>query len=104
MAPRVSPGKTWEGFVAGTAACIFVTWVCFYETGFMEGTRSFVLGGVVAVTAVLGDLFESAVKRDAGAKDSGTLLGGHGGMLDRIDAPLFASCAAYYVIVAYGLG
>ncbi len=104
MAPRVSPGKTWEGFVAGTAVCVFVTWVSFYETGFMEGPRSFVLGGVIAVTAVLGDLFESAVKRDAGAKDSGTLLGGHGGMLDRIDAPLFASVAAYYVILAYGAG
>ncbi len=102
MAPRVSPGKTWEGFVAGTVVCVFVTWVSLYETGFMTGSRSFVLGGAIALAAVTGDLFESAVKRDAGAKDSGRLLAGHGGMLDRIDALLFAAVAAYYVILAYG--
>jgi phosphatidate cytidylyltransferase len=58
LAPAISPGKTWEGFVAGTAAAVFVTWIALYETGFMEGYRSLVLGGVIALAAPLGDLFE----------------------------------------------
>ncbi|MFN2470295.1 MAG: phosphatidate cytidylyltransferase [Gaiellaceae bacterium] len=101
LAPALSPGKTWEGFLAGTAACVFVTWVSLYRTGFMDGWRSFVLGGALALAAVVGDLFASGVKRDMEAKDFGRLLAGHGGMLDRIDALLFASVVAYYVIVAF---
>jgi phosphatidate cytidylyltransferase len=102
LAPAISPGKTWEGFVAGSAAAIFVTWIALYETGFVDGYRSIVLGAVIAVAAPLGDLFESALKRDAEVKDAGTLLGAHGGMLDRLDAHLFAAVAAYYTIVAFG--
>src|SRR5918995_1428423 len=101
LAPAISPGKTWEGFVAGSAAAIFVTWVALYETGFVEGYRSIVLGAVIALAAPLGDLFESALKRDAEVKDAGRLLGAHGGMLDRLDAHLFAAVAAYYVISAF---
>ena len=102
LAPAISPGKTWEGFVAGSVAAIVVTWIALYETGFMEGYRSFVLGAVIAVAAPLGDLFESALKRDAEVKDAGHLLGAHGGMLDRLDAHLFAAVAAFYVIAAFG--
>jgi phosphatidate cytidylyltransferase len=102
MAPTVSPGKTWEGFVTGSAVAIFTTWIALYETGFVDGWRSLVLGAVIAVAAPLGDLFESALKRDMGVKDSSRLLAGHGGMLDRLDAPLFAFVAAYYVIAAFG--
>ncbi|MDQ3992289.1 MAG: phosphatidate cytidylyltransferase [Actinomycetota bacterium] len=101
MAPAVSPGKTWEGFLVGTAACLFVTWVSLYRTGFMDGWRSFVLGGVLALAAVVGDLFESGLKRDMQVKDSSRLLAGHGGMLDRLDALLFSVIAAYYVIAAF---
>jgi phosphatidate cytidylyltransferase len=102
LAPAISPGKTWEGFVGGSAAAIFVTWIALYKTGFMDGYRSIVLGAVIAIAAPLGDLFESALKRDAEVKDAGRLLGAHGGMLDRLDAHLFAGVAAYYVIAAFG--
>jgi phosphatidate cytidylyltransferase len=100
MAPTLSPGKTWEGFVAGSAAAVFVAFISLYETGFVDGWRSLVLGGVIAVSAVLGDLFESSFKREAGVKDSGRLLAGHGGVLDRLDAFLFASVACFYAILA----
>ncbi|HZQ81911.1 MAG TPA: CDP-archaeol synthase [Gaiellaceae bacterium] len=100
MAPTTSPGKTWEGFVFGTAATIFVAFVALYKAHFLTIPQSIVLGVVLAVAAPLGDLFESLLKRDAGVKDSGSLLGGHGGMLDRLDAFLFAAPAAYFVILA----
>lgn len=101
LAPTLSPGKTWEGFVAGSVAALFVAFICLYRTGFVDGWRSLVLGGVIAVSAVLGDLFESGLKREAGVKDSGRLLPGHGGVLDRVDAFLFASIACFYAILAF---
>jgi len=100
LAPTTSPGKTWEGLVFGTAATIFVAFVALYKSHFLSIPQSVVLGVVIAIAAPLGDLFESLLKRDAGVKDSGTLLGGHGGMLDRLDAFLFAAPAAYFVILA----
>ena len=100
MAPTTSPGKTWEGFAFGTAATIFVTFVALYKQHFLTIGQSIVLGVVLALAAPLGDLFESLLKRDAGVKDSGALLGGHGGMLDRLDAFLFAAPAAYFTILA----
>ena len=102
MAPAISPGKTWEGFVAGTLVAMAVAFFSLYEQNFLSNGEALVLGGVVAIAATLGDLFESAVKRDAGVKDSGRLLGGHGGVLDRLDAHLFAGAAAFYVVLAFG--
>ncbi len=104
LAPALSPGKTWEGFVAGTAAAIAVAFFALYDTGFMDGWRSILLGATIALAGAAGDLFESALKRDLQVKDSGQLLGGHGGMLDRIDSLLFAGVAAFYVILAFGYG
>jgi phosphatidate cytidylyltransferase len=63
--------------------------------------QALLLGLAIAAAAPLGDLFESLLKRDMGVKDSGRLLAGHGGMLDRLDAVLFASIAAFYVILAF---
>lgn len=102
LAPTLSPGKTWEGFVAGTIATIFIAFVALYKQDYVTIGESIVLGVVIAVAAPLGDLFESALKRDMQVKDSGRLLGGHGGMLDRLDAPLFAAIASYYVLQAFG--
>jgi phosphatidate cytidylyltransferase len=102
LAPRLSPAKTWEGFVAGFATTVLVSWIALYKTGFLTGGRSLALGLALAVAAPAGDLFESSVKRDMQVKDSGRILPGHGGMLDRVDALLFASVAAFYVILAFG--
>jgi phosphatidate cytidylyltransferase len=101
MAPRTSPGKTWEGFVFGAAATIFVAFVALYKQDFLTIGQSVAVGVVVAVSAPAGDLFESLLKRDMEVKDTGTLLGGHGGMLDRIDALLFAAPAVYFTILAF---
>jgi phosphatidate cytidylyltransferase len=100
LAPTISPGKTWEGLVAGTVIAVLVPFFALYHSDFLDVWRSLVLGGVIAVAAPLGDLFESSVKRDLQVKDTGRLLGGHGGVLDRIDSLLFAVVASYYVILA----
>ena len=104
MAPVISPGKTWEGFVAGVLAAMATTFLILYQDRdqFLSIPEMLGLGAAVAFAAVAGDLFESAVKRDLGVKDSGRLLGGHGGMLDRLDALLWAGPAAYFVILAFG--
>ncbi len=101
LAPTTSPGKTWEGFVVGAAATVFVAFVAFYKQDVLSITGSIVLGVAIAIAAPVGDLFESLLKRDMQVKDTGRLLGGHGGLLDRIDALLFAAPAAYYVILAF---
>ena len=102
MAPQTSPGKTWEGFAAGTIAAVLVPFFAFYEENFLTVPQSLALGAVIAVAGPVGDLFESALKRDVGVKDSGRILLGHGGMLDRLDAFLFTGVAAYYLLVAFG--
>jgi phosphatidate cytidylyltransferase len=100
FSPAISPAKTWEGFVAGTAAGIFAVFVTLYHEDFLTIPQSIVLGAIVTLSAALGDLFESAFKRDLHVKDSGRLLAGHGGVLDRVDAFLFALPAAYFTVAA----
>lgn len=105
MAPGISPGKTWEGFVAGAALGVLTTWFALYEQDVLDDTwRPFVVGGIIVLAAVAGDLFESMVKRDLGVKDSGRVLLGHGGVLDRVDSLVFAGPAAYYAFLALGQG
>jgi phosphatidate cytidylyltransferase len=102
LAPAISPGKTWEGFLAGIVAAMIAAFLILYKDRdeFLTIPETLLLGAVVALAGVFGDLYESAVKRDLQQKDSGRLLGGHGGMLDRLDALLWAGPAAYFVIVA----
>jgi phosphatidate cytidylyltransferase len=101
LAPALSPGKTWEGFVFGTGATVFVAFVALYKQNYLSIPQSLLLGAVIAVAAPLGDLFESALKRDMQVKDSGRLLAAHGGVLDRIDSLLFAVVASYYLLRAF---
>ena len=101
LAPALSPGKTWEGFLFGTAATIFVAFVALYKQDYLSIGQSIVLGAVIGIAAPLGDLFESALKRDMQVKDSGRLLAAHGGVLDRIDSLLFAVVASYYLLRAF---
>ena len=105
LAPSLSPGKTWEGFVAGTLAAIAVAVLRALRPGLPLDPASRSCSALaIALAGAAGDLFESAIKRDLQVKDSGRLLGGHGGMLDRIDSLLFASVAAFYVVLASGVG
>ncbi len=97
LAPEISPKKTVEGLVCGMLVAIVSVFVAgLYQTWMTQGD-SLLLGLAIAVLGPVGDLFESLVKRDAGAKDSSTLLGAHGGVLDRFDAVIFTVVAAYYV-------
>ena len=99
LAPAISPGKT--GRVRrGTIAGVGVTFFALYEQDVVTTGESLLLGLAIALAATLGDLFESAVKRDLGVKDSGRLLAGHGGMLDRMDSLLWAGPAAYVALLA----
>lgn len=104
LAPAISPGKSWEGFFGGVAAAVLVSFLVLYRDRdtFLTVAQALALGAVVALASVLGDLFESAVKRDLQVKDSGRLLGGHGGVLDRLDSMLWAGPAAYFLILAFG--
>lgn len=103
LAPLTSPAKTWEGFIGGTIVAVLVPFFAFYRQDFLSIPRSLLLGVVIAAAAPLGDLFESALKRDMDVKDTGTLLAGHGGMLDRIDSHLFAVVASFYLLAAFGV-
>jgi len=104
MAPTLSPGKTWEGFVVGSLVGLFVAFISLYSDRdpYLRIWEALVLGVVVVLVAVAGDLFESMLKRDMQVKDTGRLLGGHGGVLDRVDALLFAAPAAYFLVLAFG--
>jgi phosphatidate cytidylyltransferase len=101
LAPALSPGKTWEGFLFGTAATVFVAFVALYKQDYLSISESIVLGIVIALAGPAGDLFESALKRDMQVKDTGRILAAHGGVLDRIDSLLFASAASYYLLRAF---
>jgi len=104
MAPAISPKKSWEGLIGGLVAAVGMAFVILYKdrNEFLTIPQSLVLGLVIAIAAVLGDLFESAIKRDLDVKDSGNLLGGHGGVLDRLDSLLWAGPAAFFTILAFG--
>ena len=99
MIPRISPGKTWEGFggaivVSTGASLVFVHFLGDHMAG-MNWVHAVVLGVILSSTAVIGDLIESLFKREAGAKDSGNILPGIGGILDLLDSLLFNAPIMY---------
>lgn len=103
LAPRVSPKKTWEGSVASVAGSVVFGWL------FLRGVlpqvpawHAMLLAAAANAAGQVGDLAESAIKRGAGIKDSGTLLPGHGGLLDRVDSTLFALPVVYLYLRASG--
>lgn len=99
---HISPNKTWSGAIGGTIAAMIVCTVLFGLSG-QSQVGGLLLGFIIAVTAQAGDLAESMLKRAAGAKDSGTLISGHGGFLDRVDSFLFAAPATYTSLVVLGV-
>ncbi|MGZ6791584.1 MAG: phosphatidate cytidylyltransferase [Mycobacteriales bacterium] len=101
MAPSVSPKKSWEGFAGSATACAAagaVFFVTLFDKPFYEGIA---YGLAVVASATLGDLGESMVKRDIGIKDMGTLLPGHGGLMDRLDSLLPTAPIAWLLLTAF---
>ncbi len=119
LVPRLSPGKTWVGSVASIVASVLVAALIVYIADALTARgntilhiseplwQSLVLAAILNIAAQLGDLLESAIKRGAGVKDSGTMLPGHGGILDRIDALLLAAPVLWFILLLkdyFGLG
>lgn len=87
MAPSISPGKTWEGFLGGIITAIVASWgIASILQLDIDQTWSLALGAAISIVGVAGDLMESSIKRLVGVKDTGSIIMGHGGMLDRIDS------------------
>ena len=110
MAPRVSPNKSWEGAAASVAASILVAvpylWYFVHIGGSASIPLFILLTAAANAAGQIGDLAESAMKRGAGVKDSGALLPGHGGLLDRVDSTLFALpvICAFVALMAVSIG
>lgn len=111
LAPAISPGKTWEGSIASVCGSLIITGLLLWLAVFLQARgimtlvypgsvfRWLILAIIINVAAQVGDLVESAIKRGAGVKDSGSLLPGHGGVLDRIDALLIAAPVLWYALI-----
>jgi phosphatidate cytidylyltransferase len=101
IAPQVSPNKSWEGAIGASVACLAAGAFLLPLWEPWTLASGLVLAAATCVVAPLGDLSESMLKRDLAVKDMGSILPGHGGMLDRIDALLFMAPVLYYVLAAF---
>ena len=100
MAPSISPNKTWEGSLGGFVSAVVAAGALGLVLDLeIEVWQQLVIGAVVGVVAQWGDLLESKLKRIADVKDAGSIIPGHGGLLDRLDSLLFTLPAVYYLIV-----
>ncbi|MDQ3588214.1 MAG: phosphatidate cytidylyltransferase [Actinomycetota bacterium] len=104
LAPDISPHKTVEGLLAGVVGGTIAFWAAGLYQDWLSGLDALAIGFLVAITAPLGDLFESALKRDLEVKDTGRFFGPHGGVLDRLDAAFFTVVVGYYAAVGLGYG
>ena len=102
LAPLISPNKTLEGLAGGVLGGTLAFWCAGLYQDWLTGADAVLIGFLVALTAPIGDLFESMIKRDLDVKDTGGLFGAHGGVLDRLDAVFFTIPVAYYAAVALG--
>jgi len=107
MIPRISPGKTWEGFggaifASVLASLVFVQFLGQKMAG-MTWQHAIILGVILSASAVVGDLIESLFKREAGVKDSSSLIPGHGGVLDRLDSLYFVMPASAALFRLFGI-
>ena len=99
LAPRISPGKSWEGAVASMTAAVVMGFVVHARLGLgLNLTEMIALSVLCNIAGQLGDLAESALKRGSGMKDSGSILPGHGGVLDRLDSSLFTMPVVYFFL------
>lgn len=102
LAPRISPYKTWEGTIGGMVGAVIVSLLFVLSTPFslpFSSGQAILLGLLVSIFGQFGDLAKSLLKRSAGVKDSGNLLPGHGGVLDRTDSVVFAGVVVYYAFL-----
>ena len=104
MVPKISPKKSWEGFVGGILGSVLI-WLILWATHFYKLSLPYALlcGVVVSILGVIGDLIESRIKRGVGVKDSGNLIPGHGGMLDRSDSLIFGCITAQLLLMIGGV-
>lgn len=104
IVPKVSPGKTWAGFLGGVVTTAFVGFLLSpYLTPF-EGAHRFAAGAIIALSGFLGDVTISALKRDMGVKDSSNLIPGHGGILDRVDSLTYSAPVFFHYIFFFFYG
>ena len=101
MAPAISPKKTWEGFAGSAAACLIAGWLCVTLLLHGHPWQGVLTGAAVVLAATLGDLVESMIKRDLDIKDMGTLLPGHGGILERLDSLLVAAPVVWFLLYLF---
>ena len=101
MAPVISPKKTWEGFAGSAVACLVAGWLCVTLMLHGHAWQGLLTGAAAVLAAILGDLVESVIKRDLDIKDMGTLLPGHGGVLERLDSLLVVAPVAWLLLYLF---
>ena len=97
LAPRISPNKTWSGFLGGTVGAVGIASLAAWALGYQPGSAFILFALCVAIVSQIGDLVESALKRRFDKKDSGHIIPGHGGVLDRVDGLIFAAISVWIV-------
>ena len=101
MAPVISPKKTWEGFAGSVVACLIAGWLCLTLLLHGHAWQGLLTGAAAVLAAILGDLVESMIKRDLDIKDMGTLLPGHGGLLERLDSLLLVAPVVWLLLYVF---